>query len=138
MLRMEMLMLEKNNTILQNTHKQKAKIIKCDICHKDLNKKAVFYHTAINNKIICEICYKAFSKDEIELMVNLFSAYGGYFGKYQKFKPSLYNRLKGINGTTIEQNAFSRADGLNLQLLHAALQFGFTPKEYFQGILIKK
>ncbi|MEJ2293957.1 MAG: hypothetical protein P8Y23_04245 [Candidatus Lokiarchaeota archaeon] len=131
-------MLEKNNTKLENTYKPKVKVIKCDICHKDLNKKAILYHTAINDKTICEICYKTFSKDEIELMVNLFSAYGGYFGKYQKLKASVYIRLKELNGTKVEQDALSGAEGLNLQLLHAALQFGFTPNEYFQGLLIKK
>lgn len=132
-----MLMLEKNITKLENTHKQKVKAVRCDICQKDLNKKAIFYHTAINDKIICESCYKTFSKDDIELMVNLFSAYGGYFGKYQKLKISVYNRLKELSGIDIEQDAISGAEGLNLRLLHTALQFGFTPKECFQGILIK-
>ena len=68
-------------------------------------------------------------------MLNLFNAYGGYFGKFKKLKASVYKRLKEFNESSLRNNNFLKADRVNLQLFHAALLFGFTPREYFQGIL---
>ncbi|MFX1269829.1 MAG: hypothetical protein ACFFAK_17855 [Promethearchaeota archaeon] len=68
-------------------------------------------------------------------MVNLFNAYGGYFGKYKKLKSSVFKRLKELNEADMSKESISSAsDEINLQLLHAALLFGFSPQEYFQGI----
>ena len=126
-------MLKKEVSRLAASQKQIGKTTKCGICNQELCSKAIFYQSAVNNRIICERCYRMFSRDDIELMINLFIAYGGYFGKYHKLKASVYKRLKELNGFEVKQDNLANADGLNLQLLHAALQFGFTPKEYFQG-----
>jgi hypothetical protein len=134
---MEMIMLKQNSKQV-NIQKQMVKITKCDICNQVLHNRAIFFQSAVNNNVICESCYKKFSKDDIKLMINLFNAYGGYFGKFQKLKDSVYKRLKELNGFKIRQENLSSADSSNLQLLHAALQFGFTPKEYFQGFIIKE
>lgn len=134
---MEMTMLKKGESRLVTSKKQMAKTIVCDICKQELS-KAILYQSAVNDKIVCESCYRIFSKEDIELMINLFNAYGGYFGKFRKLKASVYKRLKELNGFGVRQENFSNANGLNLQLLHAALQFGFTPKEYFQGFVNTK
>ena len=134
---MEMMIYKKEESRLVTSKKQVAKSTICDLCHHELYSKAILYQSAVNHRIVCEKCYRMFSRDDIELMVNLFNAYGGYFGKFHKLKASVYKRLKELNGFGVKQNNLSNADSLNLQLLHAALQFGFTPKEYFQGFITK-
>jgi transcription elongation factor Elf1 len=132
---MEMMILKKEESRLVSSKKKVTKSILCSICQQELHNKAVLYQSAVNDRIICEKCYRRFSREDIELMINLFNAYGGYFGKFQKLKASVYKRIKELNGFKVRQDNLSNADSINLQLLHAALQFGFTPKEYFQGFL---
>ncbi|MFW9948088.1 MAG: hypothetical protein ACFFDX_14785 [Candidatus Odinarchaeota archaeon] len=108
--------------------------IECDICKEKITHRATFYQSGIHSRVICEICYKRFPKNDIELMINLFNAYGGYFGKYKKLKSSVFKKLKELNQADINKDEITSADDVNLQLLHAALLFGFSPQEYFQGI----
>ncbi|MFX1493675.1 MAG: hypothetical protein ACFFBZ_05285 [Promethearchaeota archaeon] len=108
--------------------------IECDICKEKITHRATFYQSGIHSRVLCEICYKRFPKNDIELMINLFNAYGGYFGKYKKLKSSVFKKLKELNQADINKDEITSADDVNLQLLHAALLFGFSPQEYFQGI----
>ena len=113
---------------------QKSTLIICDICHEPIKYRASYYDSGVNFGVICDICYKRFPDADIQLMRNLFNAYGGYFGKYKKLKASVYKRIKELLNVSDGTNSFSSANQINLQLLHAALLFGFTPKEYFQGL----
>ncbi|MGB5910130.1 MAG: hypothetical protein WBH31_02935 [Promethearchaeia archaeon] len=108
--------------------------IDCDICKEKIKHRATLFQSGVHSRVICEICYKRFPKNDIELMVNLFNAFGGYFGKFKKLKSSVFKRLKELNEADMSKENLSSADEINLQLLHAALLFGFSPQEYFQGI----
>ncbi len=115
-------------------HSSDLNSVVCDICKEKIQHRATFYQSGVHSRVICEICYKRFPKNDIELMVNLFNAFGGYFGKFKKLKSSVFKRLKELNEADMNQENQSKADEINLQLLHAALLFGFSPQEYFQGI----
>jgi len=131
---MEQILRNKKDTKGEQPHSSELSSIECDICKEKITHRATFYQSGVHSRVVCEICYKRFPKNDIELMVNLFNAYGGYFGKYKKLKSSVFKKLKELNETDINKDNVTSADGVNLQLLHAALLFGFSPQEYFQGI----
>ncbi|MFW9784537.1 MAG: hypothetical protein ACFFFB_19810 [Candidatus Heimdallarchaeota archaeon] len=133
---MEQIVLSKKESEVTHNHIPEHKLITCDVCNEEIRYRAAFYDSGVNHRVICELCYRKFSKEDIELMLNLFNAYGGYYGKFKKLKSSIYKRLKEFNEFDLRNNNFSNTDQINLQLLHGALIFGFTPEEYFQGVLI--
>ncbi|MFX1499035.1 MAG: hypothetical protein ACFFBH_16080 [Promethearchaeota archaeon] len=133
---MEQLIVDKKRIKVSQNRFSEPELPKCDICRDKIKTKATFYDSGVNQGIICDSCYKKFPKDDIELMLNLFNAYGGYYGKFIKLKTSVCKKLKEFNEMSTKNCDLSGADQINLQLLHAALLFGFTPREFFQGILI--
>ena len=131
---MEQILYDKKEVKGDQHHSSDLNSVDCDICKEKIKHRATFYQSGVHSRVLCEICYKRFPKNDIELMINLFNAYGGYFGKFKKLKSSVFKRLKELNEADMsKENVFS-ADEINLQLLHAALLFGFSPQEYFQGI----
>ena len=112
----------------------KSNFAYCDICQEEIKYRALFYELGINSGVICESCHRKFEKSEIELMINLFNAYGGHFGKFKELKISVYTRLKEMGELGVGKGKFSNADKINLELLHKALLFGFSPKEFFGGL----
>ena len=131
---MEQALYEKNESKGEKHHSSDLSSIECDLCKEKIKHRATFYQSGVHSRVICEICYKRFPKNDIELMINLFNAYGGYFGKFKKLKSSVFKRLKELNEADMSKENLFSTDGINLQLLHAALLFGFSPQEYFQGI----
>ena len=125
---------KKESQTIRN-HSMNYSFTRCDVCQEEIKFKATIYDSGVNHRVICELCYKRFPKNDLELMLNLFNAYGGYFGKFKKLKSSVYKRLREYNENGFKNNDSSRANQINLQLLHAALLFGFTPQEYFRSIL---
>ena len=106
----------------------------CGICSTEIKNRASIYHSGVYTRVICENCLKKFSSNDIELMVNLFTAFGGYFGKYKKPEYILYIILKELKEKSkYRENSFSAAE-IKLQLLHKALLYGISPEKFFQGL----
>ncbi|MFX1410762.1 MAG: hypothetical protein ACFFA6_10435 [Promethearchaeota archaeon] len=116
------------------TYTPSSSSLKCGVCKAEIKTRASVYRTGVHIRIICESCYKRFSEDEIELMVNLFTAFGGYFGKYKKPEYILYIILKELKEKYRERESFFSADEINIQILHKALLYGVSPEKYFQGL----
>lgn len=105
--------------------------IKCGICRNEFKKGARIYQKGLSFGVVCEECYKNNSSEDLELMANLFMAYGGYFGIRKESDYSLYKVLKTLtsgdngNGSIIE---------LNINFLHQALLHGISPSQFRQGL----
>jgi hypothetical protein len=107
--------------------------VKCGICRNEIRRGASIYQEGITFGVVCEDCYKSNSPEDIELMANLFLAFGGYFGQYKSEKYSLYESLKNY----IEPGKNKKkVDTLNIQLMHNALLHGITPHQYIQSLKI--
>ena len=52
----------------------------CGICHGKIKQGAAIYNGGLHIDIICPHCYSRNSEKDIELIANMFLAFGGYFG----------------------------------------------------------
>lgn len=110
--------------------------IKCSVCHADLKESTMVRQVGYLFGVVCDECYHRFSECDIELMTNMFIAYGGYFGKLRRnradFTPErilteIFEELKR-NGRKLNST------DLNVRLMHKALLYGLTPNEYVEEL----
>jgi hypothetical protein len=108
------------------TNKVSFGIISCGICHGDVKGSQRIIKAGINFAVICEQCYRRFSKDELELMLNMFLSFGGYFGQLKSSKSTTSKRFNRLL-KDIEQNQskFSRSE-LDIRIIHKALLHGIA------------
>ncbi len=105
--------------------------LKCAICHNDIKEHNHLYQSERNKSIVCPRCWKLFSKEDIELIIDLFFAYGGYFGKNHSSDFSLNEILKDL--IQEPENKYD-LEVLNIKLLHKALLCGITPEGFVKKL----
>ncbi len=117
---------------LHSTHET----IKCGICRTELQQGASIYQEGLSFGIVCEKCYKSNSSEDLELMANLFLAYGGYFGMNKESEFSLYKEIKNLISKMQHDGTTDKLIDLNVRMLHRALLYGVTPQEVILGLKI--
>ncbi len=108
----------------------------CRICCSTIKKNAKIFKEGLRFAIVYSKCHDNIPKDDLELMANMFIAYGGYFGKLKNSNFSLYSTLKEL---IIEFNLDSKSvpvDELNIKMKYRALLHGVTPQEFINGLEI--
>lgn len=104
--------------------------LKCAICRADIKNNTNIYQSKDNFGIVCSNCCQKFSIKDIEWMMKIFLAYGGYFAKlkHQNFslERCLFNLAEGItkNDKSLDINEF------NIKFIHEILLHGITIQEY--------
>lgn len=90
------------------------------------------YQTSLKLGVICKLCRNRFPEEDIEMIVNMFFACGGYFGKYDKSEFSIDNvivefaeQLNAGNTTLHSQN---------IKMWHKVLTHGITPQEFLEEL----
>ncbi|MFX1312593.1 MAG: hypothetical protein ACFFHD_08285 [Promethearchaeota archaeon] len=116
------------NSNVTHTHN----LIICGICRAEIANEASIYQEGLHLGVVCAECYKNNSKEDLELMANLFFAYGGYFGKLKDSKFSVYKVLKALN-TEIQEEELS-IEEINIKMMHRALLHGVTPYQFVEGL----
>lgn len=108
--------------------------IKCVLCRNDtkLNLKIKKIGNAFGT--VCEECAKAFNDEEIELMYNMFTAYGGYYGKMSNSKELSYSKLEEIAKAYKEQYRDINDVESDIKTLHSAFLYGISPQQLVKGI----
>ena len=108
-------------------------IVKCGICHTEIVSSASIYQEGFHFGLVCEECYKNNSPEDLELMANMFIAYGGYFGKLKIADFSLNKLLEQIVSKVENKE---NVEELHFTYMHHALLNGITPKQFVQGLRI--
>ena len=83
--------------------------------------------------MVCEDCYKNNSPEDLELMANLFRAYGGYFGKLRDQKFSLYDVLESFTSSNRSRTSIM---GQNIKELHRALLHAVGLYQFRQALKV--
>jgi hypothetical protein len=115
--------LKSNTDIFQN-------IGICGICHKDLRHEAAIYQGGFQFGIICSSCHANNSKEDIELMSNMFLAFGGFFGLLKDPKFPDNEMLKDLIEEIHIRKKTASPKELKLKLMYLALLHGITPEEF--------
>ena len=106
--------------------------IKCSICRADIKDRNTLYQSSLKLGVICKTCRQRFSKDDIEMIVNMFFAFGGYFGQFDKSEFS-------IDDTIVEfAEQLDAGDSTfhlqNVKMWHKILTYGIAPKEFLKEL----
>ena len=105
--------------------------IRCAICHADINSTTPLFQSKVNYGIICPKCMLLFNQEEIDIAINLFIIYGGYYGQYKEEQFSIIEHLVEI---VEDEGENLNLESVNMKLLHLALIHGITPKEFNQSL----
>ena len=108
--------------------------IKCVLCRNETKLGVKIKKIGSTFGTVCEECVKAFSDEEIELMQNMFSAFGGYFGKMSNSKELSYSKLEEIAKGYKEQNKNINNIENDIKTLHSAFLYGISPQQLVKGV----
>ena len=111
-------------------------LVKCGICRNQIKRGASIYQEGLTFGVVCENCYKNNSQEDLELMANLFLAYGGYFGKLKEKKFSVYKTIKKLISKIQPGKEPDTLIEMNIKMMHQALLYGVSPQELIQGLKI--
>ena len=106
--------------------------VRCAICHAEIKDRHRIYQTRLSFGVVCKGCVKRFSKEDIEMIANLFLAYGGYFGQYGRDSLSIENLI--IRFAQKIDLGTETLTSTNIKMWHEILIHGFTPKEFLQAL----
>ena len=106
--------------------------IKCSICRTDIKDRHKVYQSNLKLGIICDKCRERFSDEDIEMIVNMFFAFGGHFGACDRSKFSINDIIHefAINFDEGKVNFHSQ----NIKMWHKVLTYGITPSEFLEEL----
>ena len=108
--------------------------IKCVLCRNGTKLNIKIKKIGNSFGTVCEECAKTFNDEEIELMHNMFNAFGGYFGKMSNSKELSYSKLEEIAKDYKEQNKDIDNVENDIKTLHSAFLYGITPQQLVRGL----
>lgn len=110
--------------------------VKCGICHGAIVDRAQIYQAGLNLGVVCNKCYKGFSTNDLEMMANMFIAYGGYFGMLKNSKFSPVKTIENILKNGLKEKKTVSTEQINIKLMHKTLLHGISPEEYIQNLSV--
>jgi hypothetical protein len=108
--------------------------IKCVLCRIDTKLDVKIKRIGNTFGTVCEECAKAFSDEEIELMHNMFTAFGGYYGKMSNSKELSYSKLEEIAKDYKEQYRDINDVENDVKTLYSAFLYGISPQQLVKGL----
>ena len=106
--------------------------IKCTICRSVIRDRHVMYQSSLKLGVICKFCRRRFSEDDIEMMVDLFFAFGGYFGQFDKSEFSMDDTIMEFAEELGARNSTFHTQ--HVIMWHKILTHGITPKEFLEEL----
>jgi hypothetical protein len=116
-----------------NTPKSKvSNKLKCSICHADIKEHNKAYQSSLKFGIVCDLCKRRFSDEDIDMIINMFFAFGEYFGARDKSKFSIKDIIVEFAIDLNEGKANFHSQ--NIRMWHKVLTYGITPKEFLKEL----
>ncbi|MBA7543779.1 hypothetical protein ES705_36119 [subsurface metagenome] len=104
--------------------------VNCGICRREIIQEAAIFQEGLHFGVICSECYINNSEEDIELMSNMFLAFGGYFGMLRDPDYSIYEMLKDLVSKIHDNKNTMSSVEMKIRLFHTALLHGITPREF--------
>jgi len=106
--------------------------LKCSICRADIKDRHNIYQSSLKLGIICAMCRQRFSDEDIEMIVNMFFAFGEYFGARDRSKFSINDIILEFALNLDEGKVTFHSQ--NIKMWHKVLTHGITPKEFLEEL----
>ncbi len=113
---------------------ESTRILTCAACRNEFSTVLGSVQSKQFFWVACDDCAEKFSEEDLELMVNMFIAYGGYFGEFKSSNFSLKEFLTELTNDLKIKRANASLNALNVLLLHKCLLHGITPKQFIYEI----
>ena len=110
----------------------KKNVIKCSICRAIIEDRHTMYQSSLKLGVICKSCRDRFSKDDVEMIVNLFFAFGGYFGQFDKSEFSIDDVIEEFAEQLDSGNMPFHLQ--NVKMWHKILTHGIAPQEFLKEL----
>ncbi len=113
---------------------KKEKFVQCELCHGDVKQQPTIKRLGAKFGVICKDCSEQFSDQEIELMANMFLAFGGYYNQLHSSKDVKFHLLKEIaRDYKQKQQQIIKLES-DIKTLHKALLHGIPLAQLFHGV----
>jgi hypothetical protein len=106
--------------------------IKCSICRADIKDHHKVYQSSLKLGIICNLCKQRFSDEDIENIINLFFAFGEFFGARDRSNFSIEDIILEFAKNLDEGKTNFHSQ--NVRMWHKVLIHGITPEEFLKEL----
>ena len=86
--------------------------------------------------VVCRDCIEEFMDEDLELMYNMFTAYGGYYGMLSASKKESYGALKDLEWSYKEKWNSASDLALDVRTMHQAFLHGISVGQLVRGLEI--
>ena len=116
------------------TDKKKVCSVECAICRNRESSEVKIKRLGKSFGVVCGDCLEEFSDKDLELMHNMFTAFGGHFGKLGASKEETYKKLEEIARSYKEEgNEVVKVES-DIRTMHRAFLYGISPVQLVQGL----
>ena len=121
--------------IVDSHNKDKSPLsLHCSICHTKITNRASIFQESLHLGVLCPKCHGNNNQEDLELMANLFLAFGGFFGMNKDVEFDFEATLRELVDEVHTVDSHSSIENLNVKLLHCALLHGITPHQYVETL----
>ncbi|NVM17021.1 MAG: hypothetical protein HWN80_04845 [Candidatus Lokiarchaeota archaeon] len=125
---------KKSFTIELVEEKKSFSFVKCRICHRNANSEITIKKMGSTFAVICKKCANSFTNREIELMHNMFTAFGGYFSKLSDSKEVTYSKLREIAKDYKSRDKNIKNIENEIKTYHSAFLYGIRPQQLVESL----
>jgi len=108
--------------------------LKCSICRADIKDRHKVYQSCLKLGIICNTCRWRFSEEDVEMIINIFLAFGGFFGVHDRSKFSIKDIV--LEFALELENRKTNFHSQNVKMWHKVLTHGITPEEFLEELSV--
>ncbi len=116
------------------TDRKKVSSVKCAICKSRGNSEFKIKRLGRNFGVVCGDCLEEFSDEDLELMHNMFIAFGGHFGKLGGSKEENYKKIEEIARSYEKEGKEAANIENDIGTMHRAFLCGISPVQLVQGL----
>ena len=116
--------------------KKKVGAVECAICRSCESAEVKIKRLGRSFGVVCRDCSEEFSDEDLELMHNMFTAFGGHFGKLGASKEEKFKKLEEIARIYDKEGKEAASVKSDVKTMHRAFLYGIPPVQLVQGLRV--
>ena len=116
--------------------RKKLSSVECAICRSCESAEVKIKKLGRSFGVVCSDCLEEFSDEDLELMHNMFTAFGGHFGKLGASKEEKFKKLEEIARIYAKEGKEAASVKNDVKTMHRAFLYGIPPVQLVQGLRV--